>query len=74
MRCLLVPWPALNYEYKTLIRLYNLANLVSRTGRGTNKLIEIAIQAELARNLKVTAFNPAPTTGDKREHDRARLS
>jgi hypothetical protein len=25
MRCLWVPWPALNYEYKTLIKLYNFS-------------------------------------------------
>ena len=37
-----------------------LANLVSRTSRGTNKSLEIAIQAELARSLKVTTFNSAP--------------
>jgi hypothetical protein len=55
-----VPWPALNYEYKTLIKLYNFSEPCQSYQQGTNRSLEIAIQAELARNLKVTAFNPAP--------------
>ena len=59
MRCLSAPWPALNCEYKPLIKLCNFNELCQSYQQATNKSPEIALQAELTHNLKVTAFNPA---------------